>query len=40
MSKYFAAKMLSEISKSVAKEPVFVEMMEQENRLWAELDVV
>jgi hypothetical protein len=37
MSKYFAAKMLSEISKSVAKEPAFIEMMERENRLWAEL---
>jgi hypothetical protein len=37
MSKYFAAKMLSEVSKSVAKEPAFIEMMEWENRLWAEL---
>jgi hypothetical protein len=36
MSKYFAAKMLSETSKSVAKEPAFVEMMERENQLWAE----
>lgn len=37
MSKYFAAKMLSEISKSVAKEPAFIEMMERENLLWAEV---
>jgi hypothetical protein len=37
MSKYFAAKMLSETSKSVAKEPAFIEMMERENLLWAEL---
>ena len=36
MSKYFAAKMLSEISKSVATEPAFIEMMERENLLWAE----
>jgi len=36
MSKYFAAKMLSEISKAVAEEPAFIEMMERENRLWAE----
>jgi hypothetical protein len=36
MSKYIAAKMLSELSKSVAKEPAFIEMMERENRLWAE----
>jgi hypothetical protein len=40
MSKYFAAKMLSKILKSVAKEPAFIEMMERENRLWAELDHV
>jgi hypothetical protein len=37
MSKYFAAKMLSELSKSVAKEPAFIEMMGRENQLWAEL---
>jgi hypothetical protein len=37
MSKYFAAKMLLEVSKSVAKEPAFIEMMERENQLWAEL---
>ena len=37
MSKYFAAKMLSEISKSIATEPAFIEMMERENQLWAEL---
>jgi hypothetical protein len=37
MSKYFAAKMLSEVSKSVGKEPAFIEMMERENQLWAEL---
>jgi hypothetical protein len=37
MSKYFAAKMLSETSKSVAKEPAFIEMMEREIHLWAEL---
>jgi hypothetical protein len=36
MSKYFAAKMLSETTKSVAKEPAFIEMMERENRLWEE----
>jgi hypothetical protein len=36
MSKYFAAKMLSELSKSVAKEPAFIEMMERENLLWTE----
>ena len=35
-SKYFAAKTLSETSKSVAKEPAFIEMMERENQLWAE----
>ena len=40
MSKYFAAKMLSEVSKSVAKESAFIEMMERENLLWAELDHV
>ena len=40
MSKYLAAKRLSEISKSVAKEPAFIEMMERENRSWAELDLV
>lgn len=34
MSKYFAAKMLSEISKSVAKEPAFIEMIEREKQLW------
>ena len=37
MSKYFAAKMLSEVSKSVAKEPAFIKMMERENLLWAEV---
>ena len=37
MSKYFAAKMLSEISKTVAKEPAFIEMMERENRLWQKI---
>ena len=37
MSKYFAAKMLSEVSKSIAKEPAFIEIMERENQLWAEL---
>jgi hypothetical protein len=36
MSRYFAAKMLSELSKSVAKEPAFIEMMERENLVWAE----
>jgi hypothetical protein len=35
MSKYFAAKMFSEITKSVAKEPAFIAIMERENRLWA-----
>jgi hypothetical protein len=36
MSKYFAAKMLSEVSKPVAKEPAFVAMMEREKQLWGE----
>jgi hypothetical protein len=36
MNGYFAAKMLSEISKSVAEEPAFIEMMDRENLLWAE----
>ena len=36
MIKYFAAKMLSEISKTVAKESEFIELVELENRLWAE----
>ncbi len=36
MSKYFAAKMLSEVSTSVAREPAFVEMMEREKQLWVE----
>ncbi len=36
MSKYFAAKMLTEISKSVAQEPEFIEMMEGENQLGTE----
>jgi hypothetical protein len=40
MSKYFAAKMLSESIKAVTQEPAFIEMMERENRLWAELDTV
>jgi hypothetical protein len=33
ISQYFAAKMLSEVSKPVAMEPAFIEMMEQENQL-------
>jgi hypothetical protein len=37
MNKYFAAKMLLEFTKSVAQEPEFIEMMERENQLWAEL---
>lgn len=37
MSKYFAAKMLSEVSKSAAEEPAFIEMMERENQVWAAL---
>jgi hypothetical protein len=36
MSKYFAAKMLSDISKSVAREPAFIELIERESQLWAE----
>jgi hypothetical protein len=36
MSTYFAAKLLAEITNSVAKEPVFIEMMERENLLWSE----
>jgi hypothetical protein len=28
--------MLSELSTSVAKEPAFIELMEEENLLWAE----
>jgi hypothetical protein len=32
----FCRKMLSELSKSVAKEPAFIELMEGENLLWAE----
>jgi hypothetical protein len=36
ISKYFAAKMLSEVSKSVAEEPAFIAMMERENQLWVE----
>jgi len=36
MSKYFAAEMLSKLSKSAAKEPAFIEMMERKNLLWAE----
>jgi hypothetical protein len=40
MSKYFAAKMLSEITKASAKGSAFIEMMKRENRLWAELDAV
>jgi hypothetical protein len=40
MSKYLAEKILAEVSNSVAKEPAFIEMMERENQLWAELDRV
>ena len=36
MSKYFAAKLLSKVSKSVANESKFIELMERENRLWAQ----
>jgi hypothetical protein len=34
MSKFFSVKMLSEISKAVAREPAYIEMIERENQRW------
>lgn len=36
MHKYVAAKILSEVLKTVAKEPALIEMMQRENQLWGE----
>jgi hypothetical protein len=36
VGKYFSAKLLSETTQAVMRQPAFIEMMERESRLWDE----